>query len=159
MTTSRLTEADIAELTSRPGGPRLSKNHHLSSLSPAPQAAIAPKKRSKMGNEKCSVDGYSFDSKREMGRYLVLKLRKAAGEIYDLELQVDFELMRTPIKEVYRADFTYYEKWRRIPSQGDKTGDVFWQFIVEDAKGFKTKTYVRKRRLMKIVFGITIRET
>lgn len=45
----------------------------------------------------------------------------------------------------YVADFTYVDK---------RTGE----FIVEDTKGFKTKEYILKRKMMLYFHGIRIRE-
>ena len=45
----------------------------------------------------------------------------------------------------YVADFKYIDA---------RTGEI----VVEDTKGFKTKDYIIKRKLMLSVFGIKIRE-
>jgi hypothetical protein len=45
----------------------------------------------------------------------------------------------------YRADFVYL----------DKEGHL----VVEDTKGFRTKEYLLKRKLMLLVHGIRIKET
>lgn len=141
---------ELNELISR-GGSRIKGNP----LSPAPHQPVAepPKKRSKYGNQKTPIDGILFDSKREADRYLVLKLMKAGGEIRELDLQVEFELLREPVKIKYIADFCYQERRRRAP------GQFFWQYVVEDAKGMRTREYKRKRKMMKAVFGIIIRES
>ena len=69
-----------------------------------------------------------------------------AGEIKDLKLQVPFECRADgELIETYLADFTYY----------DRAGN----YVVEDAKGCITPTYRRKRRWMKQLHGITIKET
>ena len=44
----------------------------------------------------------------------------------------------------YKADFTYLNKSNNL--------------IVEDVKGFKTKDYIIKRKLMLWWYGITIKE-
>lgn len=91
-----------------------------------------------------------FDSKREYRRWLVLRLMLRAGEISKLERQVAFPLKITDCDGnpallcTYRADFCYTERG---------------QYIVEDAKGVKTPEYKLKRKLMKLVNGIDIRET
>jgi Protein of unknown function (DUF1064) len=46
--------------------------------------------------------------------------------------------------EKYIADFVYTEKGNQV---------------VEDAKGFKTREYMRKRSIMLKLFDIAIRET
>ena len=117
----------------------------------------------KYRNEKAVVDGIIFQSKKEARRYSQLRLLERAGEITDLERQVDFELIplqREPdttgpkggIKKghviekavVYRADFVYTDR------SGEK--------VVEDAKGFRTPEYVIKRKLMLYRYGIRIKE-
>lgn len=120
-------------------------------------------KSNKYGNAKVTVEGITFDSKREARRYLDLLLLLNAGEISDLQRQVKYVLIpaqrepdiigpkggRKPGKllehEVsYIADFVYK----------DKDGNQ----IVEDTKGFRTKDYELKRKMMLYFHGIRIRE-
>ena len=120
----------------------------------------------KYNAHKTEIDGIEFPSKHEANRYCELKLLERAGEISDLRLQVDFELLPNqytwekrygkngkPLKDkqillerkvVYRADFVYT----------DKDGSQ----VVEDTKGFKTKEYLIKRKLLLFRYGIRIRE-
>ena len=49
--------------------------------------------RSKYGNVKYSMDGFTFDSKAEARRYSELKILLRAGKIRDLELQKEYELV------------------------------------------------------------------
>jgi hypothetical protein len=106
----------------------------------------------KYGNRKVSVNGIKFDSIREAQRYSDLLLLQRAGEISDLRIQVPFELVPKQkdskghvIREIrYIADFVYIEKGK---------------CIVEDAKGFKTKEYQLKKKLMKYFHNIEIKET
>ena len=53
----------------------------------------------KYGNTKVTVDGHTFDSKREYNRYCELKLMERAGLIKDLEMQKKFELIPKQVKE------------------------------------------------------------
>ena len=118
--------------------------------------------RSKYGNRKVVRDGITFDSIKEYRRFCDLSLLEKAGKVTDLEMQVKFILIpaqyepdtigkRGGVKrgkllerEVsYVADFVY--------TQDGKT-------IVEDTKGFKTKDYIIKRKLMLWVHGIKINE-
>ena len=120
-------------------------------------------KSNKYGNAKVTVEGITFDSKREARRYLDLLLLEKAGDISDLQRQVKYVLIpaqrepdiigpkcgRKPGKllehEVsYVADVVYK----------DKDGNQ----IVEDTKGFKTKDYELKRKMMLYFHGIRIRE-
>lgn len=65
-----------------------------------------------------------------------------AREIASLMIQVPFPL---PGGISYIADFVYYDIRRK-------------RFVVEDAKGVKTKEYVMKKKLMREI-GIEIEET
>lgn len=108
---------------------------------------------SKYGAKKITVDGMTFDSQREYGRWCELKLLERAKVIRDLKRQVSFELLpaqkwhgKTAERPVsYIADFTYI----------DRATD---EFIVEDAKGMRTKEYILKRKMMLYFHGIRIRE-
>ena len=117
----------------------------------------------KYHSKKVQLDGMTFDSKREAERYIYLKLLQKAGEISDLRCQVEYELIPnqygadviTPTGKKkrgklleravkYKADFTYIEDG---------------ELIVEDVKGFKTKDYILKRKMMLFFHGIRIKET
>ena len=70
-----------------------------------------------------------------------------AGAIHDLQIQVPFVLFQKSKygrAMKYIADFVYYE--------GDR-------LAVEDVKGYKTKEYKIKRRLMGEILNIEIKET
>lgn len=104
----------------------------------------------KYGNRKTEIDGILFDSKKEASRYLDLKLMQQAGEISDLRMQVKYELVPPQKGETrneraisYIADFVYGEKGKPV---------------VEDVKGHRTKEYIIKRKLMKWVHGIEVKE-
>nr|DAW70652.1 MAG TPA: Endonuclease [Caudoviricetes sp.] len=106
---------------------------------------------SKYHSKKVTVDGITFDSKKEANRYCELRLLERVGEISDLKRQVKFTLIPAQVQNgkvierkcSYTADFVYREK--------DKT-------IVEDVKGYRTPEYKIKRKLMLHVHGIKIRE-
>lgn len=107
---------------------------------------------SKYKSRKVTVDGVTFDSKKEYRRYSELSLLEKAGIIHSLKRQVRFELLPSQrgkdgkVAEravTYIADFVYFE--------GDK-------LIVEDTKGFRTKDYIIKRKLMLYMHGVRIKE-
>ncbi len=107
---------------------------------------------SKYNSKKTVVDGQKFDSKKEARRYQELLLLEKAGEIQNLCRQVKFVLIPSQRDEngkvierecSYKADFKYEE--------GMKT-------VVEDVKGYRTKEYIIKRKLMLYQYGIRIRE-
>ena len=107
-------------------------------------------------NIKLEYNGMSFDSKKELERYLELKKMEDKGFISDLRRNVPYELipakeatdnMRSEKKATYIADFVYKD------SKGRK--------VIEDVKSYFTKkdpAYVLKRKLMRHVYGICIKE-
>lgn len=125
----------------------------------------------KYGNNKVTVDGIEFDSKKEAQRYAELKLLQRAGKISGLELQRVFELIPAqyetfprygkkgqPLKDgkrcleqsvVYKADFVYIQD-----------GEI----VVEDVKGYRDPAsagyakFVLKRKMLLYFYGIKIKE-
>lgn len=103
-------------------------------------------KRNKFNASKTEIDGIVFDSKKEAARYKELQLLLKAGVIGLLELQVPYELNEGGSHSLkYVADFVYIRT-----DTGEK--------VVEDTKGFRTAIYKKKRKLMKKIHGIEIRE-
>lgn len=119
---------------------------------------------SKYHNRQIEYDHIIFQSVREARRYKELKLMEKAGEIYDLQLQVKFELIPTQREPdtvgkrggskkgkvierpvYYKADFTY-----KITGTNE--------LVVEDTKGMRTKDYILKRKMMLYFHNIKIRE-
>lgn len=91
------------------------------------------------------MDGISFHSRKEAARYEVLRDMHASGLIVDLQLQQSFQIrVQGMLVCRYIADFTYIENG---------------EFIVEDVKGRRTDVYNLKKKLMKAVHNIDIRET
>jgi hypothetical protein len=113
-------------------------------------AAVAQPKRRKYGNKPVVVDGITFHSKSEAGRWCELLLEQRAGLIYDLERQVPIELHAHggAIVGSYIADFRY-----RRPGVG---------VVIEDRKGGATAEdplYRFKKRFVLAEYGIEILET
>lgn len=104
---------------------------------------------SKYGNKKTVVNGITFDSQKEAVRYSELMLLLRAGEIRNLKLQPEFTLkesFKMPDGERsgptrYRADFSY-EKLVRVGA------DTLVKLKIEDVKGYHTKEYEIKKKLM-----------
>ncbi|SBV93243.1 conserved hypothetical protein [uncultured Eubacteriales bacterium] len=113
---------------------------------------------SKYGNRKTAVNGITFDSAKEAGRYQELMLLLRAGEIEDLRLQPEYtiqEAFKTPdgtsVRALrYRADFSYRLLVREGPDTRRET-------VVEDIKGFRTKEYEIKKKLL-AGMGILVHE-
>lgn len=125
--------------------------------------------RSKYGAKKITRDGITFDSLKEYRRFCELSLLEKSGDITELRRQVVFPLIPTQREEpceVYKrgknkgepkpgkvlekevnyiADFVY---------RNSLTGEI----IVEDVKGFKTKDYILKRKMVLYFHNIRIRE-
>lgn len=122
-------------------------------------------KKSKYHSKKININGTVYDSKKEYKRHCELLLLEKAAAITDLQTQVKFVLIpaqyetferygkkgqrlkdgsRCIEKEcAYIADFVYTENGKKV---------------VEDTKGFRTKDYIIKRKLMLWVHGIKIKE-
>lgn len=90
---------------------------------------------------KTTVDGITFDSKKEAQRYAELKRLERCGAIRDLRLQPEYPLQdsfkkngKTYRKIAYKADFEYFDIQK---------GKV----VVEDVKGVKTEVYKLKKKL------------
>ncbi len=91
-----------------------------------------------------TADGLSFASKKEATRYCQLKLLQTACTISNLRMQVPYKLIVNGVLVCrYISDFEYVEKGISV---------------VEDAKGYRTREYRLKKKLMLALFGITIRE-
>ena len=87
------------------------------------------------------VDNVKFASAKEAGRYSELKLLMFSRTIDRLTLQPKFNLFVNG-KHIcdYIADFSYYENNCQV---------------VEDVKGFKTKDYIIKRKLLLALYPDT----
>ena len=121
--------------------------------------------QNKYYNKKCEINGIVFDSRKEARRWQELLLLQRAGVIKSLQRQVKYVLIPaqyesferygkngqelTPGKKLierecaYVADFVYEEDGKTV---------------IEDTKGFKTKDFIIKRKLMLYTHGIRIRE-
>lgn len=119
----------------------------------------------KYHNKKIVVDGMSFDSVKEFHRYRELKLLERAGEIQELETQVKFILIPAQYEfyERYGKNGTRLKDGRRcLEKECAYVADfVYFQNgvkVVEDTKGFRTKDYIIKRKLMLFMHGIRVNE-
>ena len=121
--------------------------------------------RNKYQAIKTYVGGIEFDSRKEARRYHELLILERYGLISDLRCQVKYILIPSQYETLerygkngqrlkdgqkliekecaYIADFVYNENGKEI---------------VEDTKGFKTKDYIIKRKLMLYVHGIRVKE-
>ena len=97
--------------------------------------------KSKYRANKVSVDGHTFDSKKEADFYSELKLRLQGKEINGFCLQPTF-ILAPGLK--YKADFIIFNK--------DGSTEVI------DVKGFKTKEYIAKKKVFEDKFNLKITE-
>lgn len=110
---------------------------------------------SKYRNKITEVDGIKFHSKKEAKRWGELRMLVKAGEIRGLRRQVKFDLEVNGMKVCsYVADFLYKEVY---PSESGSP--CYSEDIIEDCKGFKTPEYNLKKKLMRAIHNIEIRET
>lgn len=122
----------------------------------------------KYNNQVLTIDGETFDSRKEFHRYKELLILERAGKIKNLQRQVKFELVPPQYDPVER----YSEKTGLRLRDGKKIAErgVYYiadfvyslpdgSTVVEDVKGIKTTEYVIKRKLMRHVHGIKILET
>lgn len=101
--------------------------------------------------KRTEIDGLEFDSKKEARRYGQLKLLEHAGRIKELELKPRYELaVNGVLIGRYTGDFRYLELVKDA-----------WLLIVEDVKGYSrfARDYPLRKKLMKALHGIEIRET
>lgn len=96
---------------------------------------------SKYKNQKYSVEGHLFDSKKEALRFGELMTLLKAGEISDLYLQKPFELIPTRNYSgvcvrgcKYVADFYYYDVQKKC-------------HVVWETKGYETPDYKIKKKI------------
>ena len=127
--------------------------------------------KNKFHSKKVTVDGITFDSKKEARRFQELCFKERAGEITDLQRQVKFVL----IPSQYEAYERYGKKGQRlkdgkrcIEKECAYVADFVYKengkLVVEDTKGYRNPStagyayFVLKRKLMLLVHGIHIKE-
>ena len=112
------------------------------------------RKPNKYRAQRTTVDGITFDSKKEAERYQQLKLLEVVGEIINLRRQVALPLVgqhgpiktRTGRQMRLTVDFVY-EEWC-----------YGWKTIYEEVKGTRTRDYEVRRAVVQAM-GIDILET
>lgn len=118
--------------------------------------------RNKYHSKKISRDGMTFDSLKEYRRYCELVLLEKAGQVTELQRQVKFVLIpaqREPGSVGKRGGVI---KGKLIEKECAYIADFVYKengiTVVEDTKGFKTKDYILKRKMMLYFYGIKIKE-
>lgn len=118
--------------------------------------------RSKYRSKKITVNGITYDSKKEMRRHLELLEMERKGEIKDLRRQVKFVLIPAKREPDTIGPRGGVKKGKLLEHECSYVADFVYETngerIVEDTKGFRTKDYILKRKLMLWVHGIRIKE-
>ena len=107
--------------------------------------SLSVKSNSKYHNKRIEIDGIWFDSMKEGATYQNLKLLKKTGAIRSFERQEEYPLVvNGQMICKYRCDFRVVWKDGRIE---------IW-----DVKGFRTREYRIKKKLMAAIHKIEILE-
>lgn len=111
------------------------------------RAQAKPARKTKYNNSSQVVDGYRFDSKRELMQYLALKMQQERGEISELRVHPAWRLMVNNVLIAdYVADFSHLDS------------EKFLRVIDVKSKATRTPAYQIKRRLMQALHYITVIE-
>lgn len=122
---------------------------------------------SKYHSRKVTVDGVTYDSMKEYRRFKELSLLERAGAIQNLQRQVKYVLIpaqREFCNEIYTKGRKKgcFKPGKLLEKECSYIADFVYtqngEIVVEDTKGFRTKDYIIKRKLMLWVHGIQIRE-
>lgn len=122
---------------------------------------------SKYHSRKVTVDGVTYDSVKEYRRFKELSLLERAGTIQNLQRQVKYVLI--PVQREYCDDIYTrgrnkgcFKPGKLIERECSYIADFVYiqngEIVVEDTKGFRTKDYIIKRKLMLWNYGIQIKE-
>jgi hypothetical protein len=133
-------------------------------------------KPSKYRNTRVTVNGETFDSKKEAAYYSELLLREKAGEVRNIQRQMTFHLC-APIVDAmmrqdaipkivyvasYVADFTFEEAFADVQfdaSDSPLPSFYKWRKVVVDVKGAKnTAMFSLKSKWLFLQQGIKVRE-
>lgn len=120
-------------------------------------------KRQKYRNKRVEYDGKVFDSLKEKRRYCELQILQGQGIISDLRLQVPFELLPAIYEEVTIELKTKTKtKMKLVQRATTYVADFVYVMdgkeVIEDTKGFRTKEYELKKKMMRALLGIDIHE-
>lgn len=120
---------------------------------------------SKYHSRKVTVDGDTYDSMKEYRRFKELSLLERAGAIRNLKRQVKYVLI--PAQREFTTEIDKkgnFKKGKLLERECAYIADFVYldmstcRMTVEDTKGYRTKDYIIKRKLMLWVHGIQIKE-
>lgn len=121
-------------------------------------------RKTKYRNRKITRDGETFDSIKEYRRWCELKLLERAGKIANLKRQVKFVLIPSQYETVTDAQTGKLVKGKCIERECAYIADFVYMDkvkgtgVVEDTKGFRTREYIIKRKMMLYKYGVRISE-
>lgn len=108
-------------------------------------AEMASPRRNKFGAKRTTIDGETFDSKREAMLYREFQILERAGKIKDLRRQPKYVLTVNGIEiATYRPDWDYIED------------GALHVIDVKSAPTAKKRDFVLVRKLMKACHGIDV---
>lgn len=120
--------------------------------------------KNKYNAKSVEYDGIKFDSQKEALRYKELTFLISEGIITDLQRQVKYVLIPTQREPATVGARGGIKQGKLIEKECSYIADFVYtvvetgETVVEDTKGFKTKEYLIKRKLMLFVYGIRIKE-
>ncbi len=123
----------------------------------------------KYRNKKITVDGETFDSKKEYKRWCELKLAERAGEITELRRQVKYVLIPSQREKVWNDKKNCFEDGKVIEREVSYVADFVYKNrlgfeVVEDVKGYRNPSsagyakFAIKRKMMLYFHQIRIQE-
>ena len=140
----RMTDEEYAEWTRRRARAEMAAPLPSPSSPRPPEAEGTGKRRNKYNNRRVEVDGLKFDSIHEAQVYQELMLRVKAGELRCVQRQVAFDL---PGGIRYIADFAVIDNDMRVEFYDAKSPATR-----------KNRVYINKKKQVKALWGIEIRE-
>lgn len=120
--------------------------------------------KNKYNAKSVEYDGIKFDSQKEALRYKELRFLISEGIITDLRRQVKFILIPTQREPSTVGKRGAIKQGRLLEKECSYIADFVYtvvetgETVVEDAKGFRTKEYAIKKKLMLFVYGVQIKE-
>ena len=121
-------------------------------------------KKNKYNAHSVTYDGLNFDSQREAIRYKELTFLLNDGIITNLRRQVKYLLIPAQREPATIGKRGGIKRGKLIEKECSYIADFVYtvvetgETVVEDTKGFRTKDYVIKRKLMLFNYGIRIKE-
>lgn len=120
--------------------------------------------KNKYHSKKVEINGIVFDSIKEAKRWGKLSLLETAGAISDLQRQVKYVLIPTQREPDTVGARGGIKKGKVIEKECAYIADFVYkdltlnETVVEDTKGFRTKDYIIKRKLMLYIHKIRVKE-